>query len=168
MQMRESGHEWYDVMQVCLNGHGITSVAGSKPIHRENFCKQCGAQTIDSCQECRCPIRGYRHTPRVVDTRPVPVPKYCIGCGKPYPWQVAAIESLKEIVRGSKLTQAERDELDNTMLDVIRDTPKTESSSLKLRQLLEKMGKPLYDIALGVLTDVASETAKKTLGLYSK
>jgi hypothetical protein len=48
--------------------------------------------------------------------------------------------------------------------DVLRDTPKTESATLKMKRLLGKMRKPLYDVAMKVVTDVASETAKKTLG----
>jgi hypothetical protein len=28
-----------------------------------------------------------------------------------------------------------------------------------------KLGKPLYDISIKVVTDIASETAKKTIGL---
>jgi len=49
--------------------------------------------------------------------------------------------------------------------DVVRNTAKPESASLRLKRILGKLGKPLYDIAIKVTTDVASETAKKTLGL---
>jgi hypothetical protein len=37
--------------------------------------------------------------------------------------------------------------------------------SLKLKRVIGKLGKPLYDISIKVITDIASETAKKTLGL---
>ena len=55
--------------------------------------------------------------------------------------------------------------IEATLPDVLRDTPKTESSSLKLKGVLAKVGKPIYDISVKVITDVASETARKILGL---
>lgn len=69
------------------------------------------------------------------------------------------------IVRESELSSQDLQDLDKALPDIVRDTPKTESASLKARRILEKMGKPLYDIAIKVFTDAASETAKKTLGL---
>ena len=61
------------------------------------------------------------------------------------------------------LTAEDRDELDSVLPDVVRDTPKSESAALKMKRVLSKVGKPLYDVALKVATDVASETAKKWL-----
>ena len=92
------------------------------------------------------------------------VPKYCINCGKPYAWQ-EAIESFREILAESELSAQDLQDVDKALPDVLRDTPKTESASLKIKRVLGKMGKPLYDVALKVFTDVASESAKKTLGL---
>ena len=93
------------------------------------------------------------------------LPKYCIECGTAYPWQTAAIENFMGIVREGELSPQDLQDLDKALPDIVRDTPKTESASLKARRILEKMGKPLYDIAIKVFTDAASETAKKTLGL---
>jgi hypothetical protein len=83
----------------------------------------------------------------------------------PYPWQAAAIENLREILLESELGSQDLDDLEKTLPDVVRDTPRTESASLKTKRILEKIAKPLYDVAIKVVTDVASETAKKTLGL---
>ncbi len=55
--------------------------------------------------------------------------------------------------------------MDKALPDVLRDTPKTESASLKIKRILGKVGKPLYDVAIKVVTDIASEGAKKILGL---
>ena len=160
----EGGYEMeYDVMEVCLNGHKITGCLKSQPFRHENFCNKCGAKTTSTCDSCNAAIRGDRH----VRGGPIsmPVPNYCINCGATYPWQTAAIENFQEIVRESDLSSQDREDLDKALPDIVRDTPKTESASLKAKRILEKMGKPLYEIAIKVITDVASETAKKTIGL---
>lgn len=48
--------------------------------------------------------------------------------------------------------------------DVATETPRTQLAALKLKMLLPKLGKATYDIAIKVVSDLASETAKKTLG----
>jgi hypothetical protein len=73
-------------------------------------------------------------------------PKYCIKCGAAYPWQ--QVQDLEDVLP-----------------DILHDTPKTQSASLKLKRLLPKLGTVAYDIAIKVITDVASETAKKTMNL---
>jgi len=94
-----------------------------------------------------------------------PVPKHCINCGQPYPWQEAAIENLTDLLKESGLSDDQIAEAEKALPDVIQETPKTESASLKLGKVLRAMGKPAYDITIKVVSDLASETAKKTLGL---
>jgi len=157
---------WHDVMQVCINGHKITEYAESQPESRQSFCADCGEKTIDACPKCGESIQGHHHMEDVYDfTDDYPVPKHCIHCGAAYPWQVAAIENLKEIFQESELSLQDREELDKALPDIMRDTPKTESASLKVKRIMAKLRKPLYDVAIKVVTDVASETTKKTLGL---
>lgn len=152
-------------MQVCLSGHQITAYAESQSESRENFCKECGSKTIDACQSCDVKIRGHRHFEGWANLSRIPVPKYCINCGIAYPWQTAAIENLREILQESDLSSHDLQELDKALPDVLGDTPKTESASLKMKRIMGKLGKPLYEVAIKVVTDVASETAKKTMGL---
>jgi len=159
------GLEGYDTMQVCMNGHQITSYAATQPEVRQTYCSGCGAKTIDRCQNCSTPIRGYRHMPGVFLVASTPVPKHCINCGQPYPWQEAAIENLTDLLKESGLSDDQIAEAEKALPDVIQETPKTESASLKLGKVLRAMGKPAYDITIKVVSDLASETAKKTLGL---
>lgn len=163
----EIANTWdsYDVMQVCQNGHQITAFADSQPQSRQDFCEKCGAETIDSCPSCENKIRGYRNIPRVIGFPDTPVPKYCIKCGTAYPWQQSSIDNLAEILRASELSPQDVEIIETALPYVLHDTPKTESSSLKVKRVLGKLGKPLYDISVKVITDIASETAKKTLGL---
>lgn len=84
---RESERAWYDVMQVCLKGHVITDVLISKPEHGHEHCQKCGAETISKCPNCQKNIPGEYHIPGVYAiTGLPPPPKYCDGCGKPFPW----------------------------------------------------------------------------------
>jgi hypothetical protein len=53
--------------------------------------------------------------------------------------------------------------LEDTLPDVLRETPKTESAALKMKRILGKAKKPVYEFALKVLTDVATEAAKNVL-----
>ena len=156
-------HRGYDIMQVCLNGHQITTMAVSNPEFRREFCKDCGAKVIAGCANCSKPMRGYNHGSMVV--RSPPVPKYCEDCGTAFPWQEAAIENLTEILRDDGLDDQQMAAFEAALPDVIRDTPKTESASLRIGKILSKLGKPAYDVSIKVLSDLASETAKKAMGL---
>lgn len=42
---------------------------------------------------------------------------------------------------------------------------RTEVAALKLKKLLGKLGKPTYNFCIRVLSDLMSETAKKTFGV---
>ena len=91
--------EGYDVAQICLNGHVITSTAGSSPQFRKNRCKKCGAETIMKCLHCNQNIKGYYHVPGVIDMQMhYNLPRFCENCGKPYPWTEANINSVYEII----------------------------------------------------------------------
>lgn len=78
---------WYDVMQVCENGHRITDTLSSHPEHGQERCSRCGAKTISKCPKCGEVIRGYYHVSGVISLHSVPVKEFCHKCGDPYPWQ---------------------------------------------------------------------------------
>ena len=73
----------YDVAQMCLNGHEITSMAQSSPQLRKPFCPTCGSQTIMACEHCAAAIQGYYHVPGVLDAVGYAVPAYCFNCEEP-------------------------------------------------------------------------------------
>jgi hypothetical protein len=116
------------------------------------FCTACGAATFTDCPHCHAAIEGF------------PKPAYCGNCGKAYPWQ-QSIEKLQALLQESELNEEDRQEVEIALPDVMGNTPKTESAVLKVRHILGKLGKPFYEAAMKIFTDVASETAKKTLGL---
>src|SRR5438046_1821095 len=78
---------YYDIGQVCLNGHAITGHAGRSPEFRENFCTKCGAATITECPRCKTSIRGKFESEGVVAIGfPYEPPAHCHQCGAAYPW----------------------------------------------------------------------------------
>jgi len=78
---------YYDVQQVCLNGHQITAKYNRSPELRKNFCPTCGERTIHQCPECNHPIKGEYHFDGVITVGfRTPVPSHCENCGRPFPW----------------------------------------------------------------------------------
>lgn len=158
------GVEGYDVRQVCLNGHQISEHAQSMPQFRKDFCPECGERTITACPECHAPIQGHYNSPGVLSIRKTRVPNNCHACGTAYPWRqhalAAAVELLEMELEGQAATDAVA-----LIPAIATENPRTEVAALKLKKILGALGKPAYDIAIKVVSDVASETAKKTLGL---
>ena len=157
-----SPEQGYDVMQVCLNGHQITDSAELLPHHMKPFCPDWGERTIIACPECSAPIQG--HLKGVLSVHQSQVRNNCHQCGTAYPWRqhalAAAIEILEMELEGQDATSAAA-----LVPAIATDTPRTEIAAMKLRKLLGTMSKPAYDVAIKVVGDVASEAAKKILGL---
>ena len=117
---------YYDVAQICLNGHLITERANGSPQFRQNYCGICGEKTITSCVYCNAPIRGEYHVPGVVSIGfPFSVPKYCHECGKPYPWTKRALEASRELIQEvESLDEQEKEILAKSIEEIIRESPK--------------------------------------------
>ncbi len=74
------------------------------------------------------------------------------------------MNALVSIFR-SDLGDAEADEVATLVPDLTSDTPKAESAAMRLKPILLKLGKVGYDVAIKIISDVASATVKKILGL---
>jgi hypothetical protein len=149
-------------MQVCLNGHLITDHAENMPEQKKPFCPDCGEKTIIACPECGAPIQG--HLKRVVSLRQSPVRNNCHACGTAYPWRQHALAAAIEIVEMELQGNDAKDAV-ALIAAVSVDTPGTELAALKLKKLLAKLSKPVYDVAIKVIGDVAAATAKSHLGM---
>jgi hypothetical protein len=75
----------HGVGQVCLKGHVISSNAGPDALQAKPFCSECGSKTITACTGCARPIEGRFIGAGVIGMGWEP-PKFCPGCGAPYPW----------------------------------------------------------------------------------
>jgi hypothetical protein len=56
--MHDSG--WWDIAQVCVNGHLVNQRVIEEHDHSQPLCVRCGSPTIMACRLCRAPIRGHR------------------------------------------------------------------------------------------------------------
>lgn len=86
--------DWIDVMQVCRNGHKITSCAVAYPEYNRAHCPDCGAETITACQTCHVDIPGHHHIDGVLHYHDEPPPAYCHSCGDAYPWTAAGVAAI--------------------------------------------------------------------------
>ncbi len=154
--------EGYDTAQICLNGHVITAFAVSDPQHKQAFCDKCGAATTTECTRCHGPIRGYYHS-SVLDMTPYPRPGFCYRCGSPYPWTEAKLKAAGDLAEELELSQPEKDQLKNSLEDLVKDTPSTNVSATRFKKLVDKAGKEARGMFREILVDVVSETAKKLL-----
>jgi hypothetical protein len=157
----------YDTMQVCMHGHRINPRHRGAPQFNRVCCPDCGEKTITTCPECKVPIKGIYTPPGLVTLPPPPPPvkPFCDSCGMAYPWHVAAVANALEVLRVEGVPGADVEEIERNLRDITRDTPRTEAAALRVRKVLNKAGKPLYDVAVRALGEIAAGTAKSYLGL---
>lgn len=89
---------YYDVQQVCLNGHQITDRYNGSPEFRKKFCDECGEKTIYQCENCNKPIKGDYRVEDFIAAGQAAVPTHCENCGEPFPWTRRGRERVKSFV----------------------------------------------------------------------
>jgi len=158
----------FDTAQVCLDGHTITDVYHRAPQFNQDFCDKCGRPTITACPSCQAEIRGlHRDTSYATGGHGTPAPPhFCYGCGKPYPWTESKLRAARDLADLSEsLSDEEKAALKGSLDDIVSDTPRTTVAATRVKALLLKAGSAIGEGIRSILVDVASETAKKTLGL---
>ncbi len=157
----------YDTGMACVNGHAITSTASSAPELQEKFCSKCGQPGITKCPQCSAAIRGFYHAIGVIAlSHPWRIPAHCHNCGKPYPWierKAAAVMEMIDELEG--LSDDEKAKLKKSIPDIIAETPNSDTAVLRFKKAIGKVGQVAGQMLTKVLTDVAAETVKKTMGL---
>jgi hypothetical protein len=157
------GMSWYDVLQVCLNGHKITEMLKSHPENGMDYCPNCGAATISNCKKCHTTIQGYKHMSGVIFPGSS-VPAFCHVCGNAYPWTEARLEAARELAEETEgLTKEDRQTLSASLDDLVRDTPRTTLAAARFKRIAAKAGKASADAFKEILIRVISETAKKLI-----
>lgn len=154
--------DWYDIAQICTNGHVINSQSVYAPHLNMKFCQKCGTPTITTCQYCSTNIRGPYHTRIGVSgfTRP----SFCSNCGQPYPWTEAKITVAHELAEEMEnLSAEEKKLLSKSIDDLITDSPRTELAATRFKKILLKVGEPAARALRELIVDIASETAKKLI-----
>ena len=91
-------------------------------------------------------------------------PKFCLNCGTPYSWTDIKIKAAQELVLGlDNLTQVEKENLNKSLNDIIRDTPETTVAATKAKKLFAKAGRGVAEGFKNILVDIVSEAAKKMI-----
>lgn len=163
------GCDWmgyYHVAQICLNGHVITDTYDSNPEFRKNFCTQCGAKTIVSCQSCNTHIHGDYECEGItfLSSTMNTAPSYCHNCGIPYPWTEEKLLIANEMLAlDSSLSDDDRNNISKNIGYLVSDTPRTQLAAMKIKSLLSKVGKGTAAAFRDIIVDISSETAKKIL-----
>lgn len=154
----------YDVAQVCQNGHVINSMARDYPNSNQDHCDKCGAATLMACPDCHTAIRGYYHVPGVMGFDHYTAPSFCYKCGKPLPWTATGLRAAEELAAELEgLTDEERDSLKKSLNDLVRETPSTRVAETRFKKIMKKVGKDGYESMRSILTDIVSETVRKTV-----
>lgn len=156
-------NSYYDIAQVCLNGHTITEMAGDHPEYKRDRCEDCGERTICECQKCNEPIQGYYHS-GVIGIFEYTPPRFCQKCGEPFPWIATKLETAKEIVdMMDSLNQQEKEDLKSSIIELVKETAKVSIAKVKLKRYLKKVDSDISDGLNEVLVDVLSEELGKSI-----
>lgn len=157
-------NSYYDVAQICKNGHVINSMAQSSPESNQKYCDKCGEETITSCKLCNSPIRGYYHVPGVIGFFEYSTPSYCHSCGSAYPWTERRLKAAAELANEfDGLSEEEKEKLKDSLPDLLKDGPNTTVAETRFKRIIKKAGSDAYEGMKTILIDVVSETVKKSL-----
>jgi hypothetical protein len=155
-----------DVAQVCRNGHLVLGSVNRFPQFRQSFCTDCGAATIEECQTCHWQIAGVSSDGWMGGGSPYVPPKYCGECGRPFPWTERALSAAKEYTDEiDGLRPEEKTELKETFDDLAADTPRTPLAASRFKKFMSKIGPGAATVLQKVIESVATEAAKKMMGL---
>ncbi len=157
------GHSWYDMAQICKNGHLITAHCKSSPSHKEKYCSKCGVETITTCLYCSAEIRGCYQTLGVTSNVGIEIPLYCYSCGKPYPWTEEKIKAIKDFSKEMELSLEDKQIIEDNVTEIVVDTPKTQVSAVRIKKVLSRVGGAFADRLRNMIVDIASETAVKLI-----
>ena len=92
-------------------------------------------------------------------------PKFCYTCGTAFPWKSRAIAAIGDLAEEIDLDTSEKAQLKQAADDLTKDTPQTEVAAVKFRRLVKKAGSLIGPSIERTLTTVATEAAKKLIGL---
>ncbi|MBN1538290.1 MAG: DUF2321 domain-containing protein [Anaerolineales bacterium] len=157
---------WYDISQICLNGHVITDRAKSSPEFMKKYCTKCGEATITSCQHCDTPILGDYQVEGItaISLSKPKAPGFCHECGHPYPWTLRKINIAKELGDElDNLSKEDQDKFKSTLDDLVTDNPRTELAVIRFKKIMSKVGKDSYEAIKSILVDIVSETVRKSI-----
>jgi hypothetical protein len=160
---RYRGERWYDVAQICRDGHVLNDKSKALPEHNQRRCDKCGSEVIDACPQCNTAIRGQFHNPnsRFV-MPPIAAPAFCHECGKPYPWTESKLDAARELVGQLEILDIpEKTLLNASIEELVRDTPKAPAAAIRFRSLVSNVEPLALEGLKQILFNVLSDPVRK-------
>lgn len=157
---------YYQTAEMCPNGHHTTTSVETSPELRSKFCAECGEATFTTCGHCKDQIRGHYHVPGVIGFWDWSPPNYCHSCGKPYPWTEQRLASAREMADEiDELSPKDRAVLKQSIIDLGKDSPRTQLAASRYAKLRKKMGATASSTLDQVVGVLATAAVKGTLGI---
>lgn len=135
---------YYDVAQVCPNGHVATDMAHCYPQHRRPHCEECGEATIIDCPKCQTSIRGYYHVPGVIGGFDYKPPAFCYQCGAPFPWTERKKQAAIDLFLEESMDAEDQRQFRESIEQIAKDTPQAQVAGLRITKLLGKVAQALH------------------------
>ena len=153
-----------------MSGHRITSSMHEHPEDEKRHCPQCGKETIYACIECEKEIPGDKYVPDIPSGRRVirasSIPQFCDNCGEMFPWTREKMEALVAIAAEEEsLSDADRESLRRDAPLIATDNPESEVAALRIKKIMSKVGEHAAPLMWKIVTELATEGAKKWMGL---
>jgi len=149
----------YDTAQVCPNGHVASAHFKKYQADREPFCARCGQATITDCPGCSKSIRGALWDGAGIGYSPS---RFCIHCGKPFPWTERALAAADALVAEAEgLDAADRDAMKAAIPDLLAETPATSLAATRFKRLLGKVGPATAEGLKRLFAELIVEAAKR-------
>jgi hypothetical protein len=122
------------------------------------FCTTCGASNISACQRCQTLIEVQKY--------PGGKPGYCGGCGAAFPWTETALSAAKEYTDElDQLSPEEKTTLKGTFADLASDTARMPLAASRFKMIMKKIGPNAEGVLRKIIETLATEAAKKAVGL---
>jgi hypothetical protein len=162
--MTSRHHDWFDVAQICLNGHLVNPQVVAAPDLNQDFCVRCGARTITACEQCRTPIPGASRIPGILSPSDASRPAYCPGCGSPFPWTEQRLLQAYALADDlEQLTPKERELLKQSIDELLADGPHAQLASVRFKKLVAKAGVQAAASFQEILVSIVSEAVRRLI-----
>ncbi len=149
---------FYDLGQVCENGHAVNGHARSDPVRNEKHCSMCGARTITVCPSCSMEIRGTYEVPGVVVLGAgYAPPAFCHECGQPYPWTADGLRAAESLADEMALPDDETALLKESVRDMVRETPNAPVAKARFKRIIRNVEGEAKGAMRAVLTNITSK-----------
>jgi len=93
-------------------------------------------------------------------------PPYCPDCGNPFPWTEERLKAAHDLIEElDELTGDEKTRLNESISELAHGSAQTPVAITRIKKIALKIGKGSWTLLEKIITDVASDTVKKTIGL---